>query len=215
MPAPWNAHAVARLKGEIHGQETVNVMHFATNSALGGGADVALLVALAAAIMQCVETVLLPAVTQDWNVTSVETQYIGTVIPTSTTDPHVLGPTGAGIGALGPTSVSFAATLIQLRSGVKGRSGRGRWFLPPPGEAQVAQSTIDDPTLTLMVQFLNCLLGKFKLPGATEQFELGVYSRKLGGGNFTNFNNAFFPVQQLSVANKLAVISRRRVGHGD
>lgn len=87
--------------------------------------------------------------------------------------------------------------------------------MPPPGEANIAASTIDDPTLTLFVQFLNCLLGKFKLPGATEQFELGVFSRKLGGSSFTNFNNAFFPVQQLTVANKLAVIGRRRVGHGD
>lgn len=215
MPAPWNAHAVARLRGSIHGQETVNVMHFATNSALGGGADVALLIALATAIMQCVESVLLPAVTSDWNVTDVETQYIGTVIPTSTTDPVAVGPVGAGVGQLSATSVSFAATLIQLRSGINGKRGRGRWFLPPPGEAQVSQSTIDDPSLTLMVQFLNCLLGKFRLPGATEPFELGVYSRKNGGNNFSNFNTAFSPVKTLSVVNKLAVISRRRVGHGD
>lgn len=215
MPAPWNAHAVARIKGEIHGQQTVNVLHFGTNTALGGGADVALLIALAAAIMQCVETVLLPAVTQDWNVGSVETQYFGTVIGGTTTDPVATGPTGSGVGQLGPTSVSFAATLAQLRSGVKGRNGRGRMFLPPPGEAQIAASTIDDPTLTLFVAFVNCMLSKFTGAGATEDFRWGVYSRKLGGGVFANFDGAFSEIKTVTIANKLAVIARRRVGHGN
>lgn len=215
MPAPWNAHAVARLKGEIHGQQTVNVWHFATNTNVSDTSDVALLIALAAAIMQCVETVLLPAVTSDWNVTSVETQYIGTVIANTTTDPIVQAPAGAGVGQLGPTSVSFAATLMQLRSGLKGKNGRGRSFMPPPGEAQIANSTIDDPTLTLFVAFMNCLLGKFVGSGATTDWRLGVYSRKIGGGIFGNFDAAFSEVKQLTVANKLAVIARRRVGHGD
>lgn len=215
MPAPWNAHAQGRIIGEIHGQQTVNVMNFATNSALGGGADVTLLIALAAAILQCVETVLLPAVTQDWNVTAVSTQYIGTVLPSASSDPYIVGPTGPGVGELGPTSVSFAATLVHLRSGQHGRNGRGRLFLPPPGEAQVASSTIDDPTLTLMVAFLNCLLGKFVGPSHTEDFELGVWSRKLQGASFTNFDNSFFPVKTMDVANKLAVIGRRKVGRGD
>lgn len=214
MPAPWNAHAIAKLQGEIHGQQTINVWHFATNSALGGGADVALLLALATAIMQCVETVLLPAVTQDWNVTDVTTQYMGTVTGGTTTDPTVLGPSGSGVGQLGPTSVSFAAALMQLRSGVAGKRGRGRSFLPPPGEAQIANSTIDDPTLTLFVAFMNCLLGKFVGVGATTDWRLGVYSHKTAGGIFGNFDAAFHEVKQLSMANKLAVISRRKTGHG-
>lgn len=214
MPAPWNAHAVARLKGEIHGQQTVNVLHFATNSALGGGADVALLLALAAAIMQCVETVLLPAVTQDWRVTDVETQYIGTVTGGATTDPTIVTPTGDGIGQLGPTSVSFAAALMQLRSGLHGRNGRGRCFLPPPGEANVVSSSIDDPGLALFVSFLNCLLGKFVGSGATTDWRLGVYSKKLSGGVFGNFDNSFFEVKQLTMQGKLAVIGRRKIGHG-
>ena len=214
MPAPWNAHAIARLRGSIHGQETINVWHFATNSALGGGADVALLVALAAAIMQCVETVLLPAVTSDWNVTDVETQYIGTVTGGTTTDPVVATPVGAGVGQLGPTSVSFAAALMQLRTGVAGKRGRGRSFLPPPGEAQIANSTIDDPTLTLFVAMLNCILGKFTGVGATTDWRLGVYSRKQASGLFSNFDASFHEVKQLTMSNKLAVISRRKAGHG-
>jgi len=214
MPAPWNAHAIARIKGEIHGQETVNVLHFATNSALGGGADVALLIALAAAIMQCVETVLLPAVSQDWNVTSVETQYVGTVTGGTTTDPTVVGPTGSGVGQLSPTSVSFAAALMQLRSGVAGRRGRGRAFLPPPGESEITASTIGDATLTLFVAFMNCLLGKFVGASATTDWRLGVYSRKGAGGLFSSFDANFHEVKQLTMANKLAVISRRKTGHG-
>ena len=215
MPAPWNAHAVARIIGELHGQETVNVMHFATNSSVNDTTAIALLIALATAIMQCVETVLLPAVTSDWNVTKVEAQYIGTVIANTTTDPIAVGPTGSGQGELGPTSVSFAAPLVNNRSGKKGRNGRGRWFFPPPGEADITNSTISDPQLTLFVQFLNCLLSKFRFPGATTDWRLGVYSRKLGGGVFGNFDAAFSETVNLDISNKLAVIGRRRVGRGD
>lgn len=214
MPAPWNAHAVARIIGSLHGQETNNVLHFATNTALGGGADITELIALGVAIMACIEDTFLAAVTQDWNVTAVETQYIGTVLPVTTTDPVVATPSGAGVGALGPTSVSFAASLVHLRSGVAGRNGRGRMFLPPPGEAQIASSTIDDPTLDLIIAFLTCFIGKFVGTSATTNWRLGVYSRKLGGGIFANFNNAFFEVKQLDASNKLAVIGRRRTGHG-
>lgn len=215
MPAPWNAHAVARIIGEIHGQTTNNVLHFATNTALGGGADITELIALGVAIMACIEDTLLPAVTSDWNVTAVTTQYMGTVLPVTTTDPQVTGVQGAGVGQLSATSVSFAASLVHLRSGVGGRRGRGRLFLPPPGEAQVAASTIDAPTVDLLIDFLTCFIGKFVGASATTNWRLGVYSRKIGGADFNNFNNAFFEVKTLDASNKLAVIGRRRVGHGD
>lgn len=214
MPAPWNGHAVARIIGELHGQETNNVLHFATNTALGGGVDLTELIALGVAIMECIETTLLPAVTQDWTVTAVTTQWLGTVLPTMHTDPQVTGPTGSGVGQLGATSVSFAASLVHLRSGIGGRNGRGRMFLPPPGEANIAASTIDNGTVDLIIAFLTCFIGKFVGASATTNFRLGVFSRKLGGANFSNFNNAFFEVTQLDASNKLAVIGRRRTGHG-
>ena len=34
MPAPWVAGAQGRILGEIHGQQTVNVLNFGTNSAI-------------------------------------------------------------------------------------------------------------------------------------------------------------------------------------
>ena len=215
MPAPWNAHAVVRVIGEIHGQTTNNVMHFATNANISDNDGSTLMLQLLAALVACIETTLLPAVTADWNFTAAVGQYVGTVIPTVTTDPFVQGPAGSGQGQLGATSVSFSASLAHVRSGIGGRRGRGRMFLPPPGEAQVAASVMDDPTLDLVIAYLTCVAGKFLGVGATTDWRFGVYSRKIGQNNFNNFNNAFFEAKQLTASNTLAVIGRRKKGRGD
>jgi len=69
--------------------------------------------------------------------------------------------------------------------------------------------------MTLLLQFANCIVQKFIGIGATSDFRLGVYSRTIGGGLFANFNAAFFEAKQLTFSNKLAVIGRRKTGHGD
>ena len=62
---------------------------------------------------------------------------------------------------------------------------------------------------------MNCLLGKFVGVGATTDWRLGVYSRKTGGGVFGNFDAAFHEVKSLTMSPNVAVISRRKRGHGE
>jgi len=216
MAAPWAGVAEARIIGKLHGQDTVNVIHFATNTV---ESDVSppspLLVALVEAILACVLETLLPAVTIDWTALEVNARYIYNTGSSPLTDPVVATAPIGQFGALGPTSVSFAASLIHLRTGLGGQRGRGRMFLPPPGEANVTQSSIDTGVQDFLIEFLNCMAGKFLGPSPTTAWRWGILSRKdltsVGG----TYNNSFRIISQMTPSLRLAVIGRRRIGHGN
>lgn len=215
MPPPWAAHAIGRIHGEIHGQQTVNVLHFATNTSVDDAPPPhPLLLQLAEALLECAVDTLLPAVTSDWRLVKTSATFVGTVTGTNTDSYDATAPP-ASVGELSPTSVSFIASGVDLKTGIRGRRGRGRIFLPPAGEAQIAASEIDAPTLLLIAEFLTCLAGKFLGASPTTPWRLGVYSRKIGGASFANFDNAFSVVAQMSPRGTAFVIGRRKKGRGD
>lgn len=218
MPKPWSLGAQVRIIGELHGQQTVNVLHFATNEV---ESDVSppspLLLALVTAVGECIIEALLPAVTADWEYKYSDAKFMynsgGSPIGT---DPVVHTAPADSVGELGATSVSFASSLVNLRSGFGGRRGRGKIFLPPPGESNMTASDIDAGTMTLITAFLDCMAGKFLGASPSTVWRMGIYSRKqaaevVGGG----FDNAFFVASQLSPVQKAAVISSRKAGHGN
>lgn len=215
MPPPWSAHAIGRIHGEIHGQQTVNVLHFATNASI---LDVPppdpLLLQLAEALLECAIDTLLPAVTQDWRLVKTSASYVGTVNPVVTDTLEATAPPDS-VGELGPTSVSFIATGVEIKTGRLGRRGRGRMFLPPAGESNLTASEIDAGTLVLIAAFLTCLAGKFLGASPSTDWRLGVYSRTIGGVGFANFDNAFSVAAQLSPRGTAFVIGRRKKGRGD
>lgn len=216
MPAPWAAGAQARIAGTLHGQQTMNVLHFATNTVVDDATPPSpLLVSLVTAIVECVIETLLPAVTIDWRFDFVDAKFIHVGGGSAGfTDPVIQTAPAGSVGQLGVTSVSFASTLVNIRTGLGGRSGRGKMFLPPAGEAQITQSQIDQPTQDLILQFLTCLGGKFMGASHSTDWFLGVASRKLAGSNFANFDAGFFLASQLSVNTNVSVLSRRKSGHG-
>jgi len=217
MAAPWTLGAQVRIKGLLHGNQTINVLNFASNSTESDtGVPSPLLVALLTAVIECVMTTLLPAVTSDWEFTGVDGRYIynsgGSPFGS---DPIEMPPSSLpAVGELSACSVSFSASLMRVRSGLGGRNGRGRWFLPPPGEAEVTQSSMSTDSFDLLVAFAACMAGKFIGGSATEDFRLGVLSRQLAGTNNTAFNTGFFPAGTLNPVGRLAVIAKRKSGRG-
>lgn len=207
MPAPWVAGAQGRIIGMIHGQQTVNVMHFATNDQIADQAELdTILLALATAMLDCAVSTLLPAVTSDWTLVQCDAKRVA---PTPS-DPILATAPGGSVGELSPSSVSFIASLVNIRTGGGGKSGRGRIFLPPAGEAEIQNSAIDGPTLTLLAAFLTCVAGKFMGVGATTPWRLGVLSQKLLAGVGGNFDNAFREATSLNpVAQSSALMSRK------
>jgi len=212
MPAPWSGGAQVRIVGRIQGQDCINVLHFATNTVVNDPIDWApLLTALAAAVLACAVEKLLLAATSDYTLLSVDARNIHPFKG----DPIIVANQGANQGTLSPASVSFASTLVNLRSTRGGRRGHGRMFLPPPGESETTNSVMTGLTPVKVADFLNCLIGKFVGAGATEQWRWGVLSptiqKQLVGGGF---DNAFAELTQAVASTTLAVMRSRKVGRG-
>lgn len=211
MPAPWVAGAEARIVGELHGQQCINVFHFATNEQiLDEGALDTILLALATGLLQCAVEKLLPAVTSDYKLIQCDAKRIAP----APSDPIIATAEAGAVGTRGPTSVSFAASLINKRTGGGGRRGRGRMFLPPAGEADITASAIDNATLLLLTEFATCLAQKFLGVGATTPWRLGVYSRTNDIATGGTFDNSFREVTSLNPVADVAKIGSRRKGRG-
>jgi len=212
MAAPWSAGAQARILGRIHGQQTVNVLHFATNTVINDPQALAtLLTALATAILACVVENL-DAFTIDWTVLGVDARQIK---PAISDEVFVAAPEGTE-GTAGASSVSFISSLVHLRTGGGGRSGRGRIFLPPTSELNLTDSVLQAAAITSLNDMLTCISGKFLGAAGTEEWELGVLSRKAMGSppNPANFDAAFRSVISMDVAPLAAVMGTRKVGRG-
>lgn len=211
MPAPWAAVAQLRIVGRLHGSVTNNVMHFATNTVVNDPSTInPLLLQLAQAMLLCVRETLLPALTEEWIPTQVEAKLLH---PTET-DAQIAPFVAEDVGLLGPTSVSFAASLVNLRSGIGGRRGRGKMFLPPPGEPQIATSEMDPATLALIAAFVACVVSKFVGSGASTPWRLGILSRKDLNAAGGTFDNSFREVTSMVPSKVLARCGSRKVGKG-
>lgn len=213
MAAPWAHGAELTVKGRIHGSETNNVWHLATNDATFDNPNALndALVALAEAMLACFVETFLPAVTAEWQLLSVDVRPIHPALG----DPVSVAAPALSIGELGPSSVSFACTLVNLKTGGGGKSGRGRKFLPPPDEANMSQSLIDGPVLVQIGLFLACVAGKFLGASPSTPWRLGVYSptkakAAIGGG----FDNAFRIVTSMAPSTTTAVLTSRKLGSG-
>lgn len=205
--------ARVRIFGRGHAGQTVNVLHFGDTELISDGNTTILLerlVELATNIMECVVTTLLPALPSDWRLEKVSAQYIG---PGGTDDVEVTPAAVAQGAQLNPT-VSFGAQLVRVRTGGGGRKGRGRIFLPYPGEDAVTDSKLTAPQLVLLATFLACIAGKYLAPNGTEPFRIGVLSRVLAGVNSANAVAAFREAITLTPVDVMATMHSRKISVG-
>jgi len=211
MPPPYVAHAQCRIIGEIHGQQTVNVMHFVTHDSIDDeGALDTILLALATAMLECVLTTLLPAVTSDWKCIRTDAKRISP----AASDPQIATAPADSVGELSATSASFISSLVNVRTGGGGRQGRGRIFLPPAGEGEIANSALDGPTLILITAFLTCVAEKFMGASPTTPWHLVILSRKHLSGVGATYDNSVREVTSLNPVADVAVLGSRKKGRG-
>lgn len=211
MAAPWVAGAKARIVGHVSGQLTVNVLHFATNTQINDATELeTMLKALANAIKECVLDTLVPAVTSDWVFSHVEVNRIAPDL----SDPFLNDDVVATAGTAGVQGVPFAAQLVALRSGLGGRRGRGRIFLPPAGENVATGGDWDPAAVALVAAFCACMAGKFIGGAATEQWRVGVLSRTIFANTPSNFDEAFHELISMVPQAAIAVMGTRKKGRG-
>lgn len=202
-----------KIVGRIHGQTTNNVLHFRAMIAdlVTPESNNSLLQQLLTAIMECVIDTLLPAVTTDWTFIRSEAQML---LP-QVTDPIESTAQGNLTGARTNSNVSFCASLVNLRSGVGGRRGRGKIFLPPGGDLDMTNSVLSDDLTDLLEAFLLCMFGKFVGPTKTTPFEWGVLSRKdMEGVTGANAFDAIRPIVNAAPNQVAAKIGSRKLGSG-
>lgn len=115
---------------------------------------------------------------------------------------NVEGTLGAGTGML-PAQV---AAIISWRTGLAGRSHRGRTYLPPANESSIASGVYESSYLIVMGQFASLVLGMASHIGvAYGQYQVGVYSPTL---------EEFFPYTTFLARQTPGIVRRRRIGSG-
>jgi hypothetical protein len=208
MPAPWARGARVVIKGRIHGQQTNNVLNFATNTVVNDGPNFeALLLQLAQAVLDCVMNNLLDAISQDWTFEGVTAQ----AFYPDHSDPVVATPP-PGTTGIGPTTnVSFAASLVNCRTGGGGRRGQGKMFLPPAGDAAMTDSKLDAPTVQFIVEFLLCVAAKFLGANPTTDWRYVIYSRTNDNQVLGTFDNSTREVSQMTPNAIVAKLGSRKL----
>jgi len=212
MPVNGATHGCrVRILGKLHGQDCIQVLHFSTTTEVNDNpARDALILALLQAILACITEQLLDAVTSEYRLVGLE----GTEVFPTLGDPIFLAAPNNSVGTRGPTSSSVLATLIQIKTGLGGKTHRGRNFWPPAGEADSNVSVLSGDVLTALTEFVNCIAGKFIGQAKTEPWSLGVYSRKLGTPTTTQWSNGFTEASSMIVSETIAVMGTRKVGRG-
>lgn len=202
----------ARIIGQMHGSETINVLHFGSDEpAANNDALVQVLIALANAIIFCAINQLAPASSVDWTLIGVDVRQLSPVM----TDPVLLAAPAGTVGGRGTINASFESILMRKKSGLAGKSHRGRAFLPPPGDGDLLNSLLQAGAANDFYSgFLTCLANKFFVPNHTEPFTLGILSKKKLKDVPGDFANAFTNVNALSIDQKLTSLRSRKLGVG-
>lgn len=211
IPSAVNDLFQVRVKGFQEGQETNNVLHFLCTTA---SSDVEL--HLIKVLIECFVTHLLPAWSHNWTLDTVVWKRVS---PTLSPD-FVTVPDTAALGALTTDSLpTFNAALCSIRTAQGGRSKRGRMFLAGIPESATIGSRFDltNATWLAIVAFLACVATKFidNEPVGSDQFKLGIYSRKIGGSTFPYNLTGFTPAISIDSVALVATMRSRKVGHGN
>lgn len=107
-----------------------------------------------------------------------------------------------------------------MRTELGGREHRGRKYICGIPEDQTTGSLINVEPGTLwagLLAFAACVIAAFVQPAdavTPDLFEVGVFSRKIGGSTFPVVATGFTPVVQIVPSRELATTRSRKIGHG-
>lgn len=207
MPNPFPVIGQVTIEGVLHGQQTVNVLHFGSNGAEPNWNQ------LIADILDCIMTALRPATSDQWSLVKMTHRRLFPTLGDPTDHFPVAAVSGTGL----PSEISFAANIIRINTGLGGRRHRGRMFLPGVIANDVQLSRLTDNGLAKLVAFAVCMAGKFiKAPGAVDNppFEIGVLSRTTAKEAGQTIETAFTPATALNAQRVVGCMRSRRIGHG-
>lgn len=159
------------ILGEVVGQQQQNVLHYQTLIPRDGDDDD--LPALILIAQEYVAPLYEPITTAEWILR--EIQIRGVTHPTQGAD-VVIDQPGVNVGQLLPLQ---SAPVLSLKTGLIGRSYRGRLYLPTITEDNAQAGVIEEPFYTTLGTFGTNLLQIQRPGGQPYTAGLVVWSRKL------------------------------------
>ncbi len=190
----------------LHGQLCNNVLHFGTDNFEDE------IPALLQDILTCITNSLRPAVSEDLVVNGLTGRELYPVLK----DPEELTPAVVTQGTGLPGGVSFSAYLYQIKTGLGGKSNRGRIYIPGTIENDVNLSRVSDAAMVKLIAFATCLANKFISRAAgSSPWQIGVLSRKKSTEAGQNIGTAFNVATVLRPVKEVAVMRSRRIGNGN
>ena len=188
-----------------------NVLHFIATTPSD---DVELRLILI--LIDCFVNSFLPALPGNLTLDTVAWKRVAPTLSNEFITPFPASTVGTGTGLALP---SYCSRLASIRTALGGRSHRGRIFFPgiPQEQAFNSQLNTGHAGWTAYLAFLQCLVTKFITgePIGSNQFRIGVYSRKIGGSSFPFNTSGFTQAAQLSAVTLIATTRSRKIGHGN
>lgn len=211
IPSAVNDLWEVKFNWTLENQVCNNIFHF---KCVGATADTEL--NLIIVIAACFITHLLPKLSNALTLTNVTWKKVAPTLGVE----NVTIPTGTLTGANSSDCLpSFVSAVISKRTTTGGRSHRGRMYIPGIPEDMTDGSLLatDEDLWTAIAAFITCVLTNFKHPdpaGATDIFDLVVYSRKIGGSAFPYGLTGATDVDNLVRVQALGTTRSRKVGRG-
>jgi hypothetical protein len=215
--------ATPGVQGEIHevvlkmrqeGQEVLNVLHFRNDTNVDD-METRLLLAL----VVCLTTILRPGSGSNFQVVGARGKRVypdvGPIYEVAPPDPtEVQGE------AVGDTSPTFVAVVVNIHSLRGGRRGRGRMFIAgvPEGATQGSHIETTNPYWTIIINYLACIAGSFintEDELGDNRISLGVLSRASGNAKPPYNANQWARATKLIPNNLLKTQNSRKIGHGN
>jgi len=194
--------ALCRVEGVVDSQLTINTLHFEIS---GGGINAVNLGDLATAVDTWASGQLAPLLSDDWTYNATQ------AFDLTTFDGVVSGSSTVTIGGTsGEANPNNVAACVSLRTAQRGRSFRGRNFVPAIPGSVVTLNTLDAGWVSNLLTAYNALVGAGTFIAG---WQFGIVSRKTGGVLRTN--GLFIPVTYATmVNNKVRSMRSREIGHG-
>jgi len=148
---------------------------------------------------------LAPLLSEQWSAVNVHA-----VDNTSATGPVADSSSVQAGGVTGEAAPNNVAAVVSLRTDQRGRSGRGRNFVPGIPNSLITLNTLDSGFITNLVTAYQLLVGAGSFLAG---WQLVVLSRQTGG--VLRANGLGIPVTSVTmVTNKVKSMRSREVGHG-
>ena len=193
--------AQVTISGKQDSQLTINDLYFEASGAITGAS----LTNLATNVGNWLSTSLAPLLSQDWSSTVVRAVDLSSA--TGLTGESPINVTG-GVGTeAAPNNV---AACVSLRTAQRGRSGRGRNYVPGIPNAEITLNTLSNTFIGNLIDAYFILVGAGSF---TPGWELVIVSRQTAGA-LRPTGLAIPVVNVLMTTPYVRSMRSREVGHG-